>query len=123
MAQSWLEKAQNVNLTAPADEDILAQLAKDYTDYLWQCKQHGLQFIQPGRFVLPGELEGAPALQFFPLLHLTESQWQQLKNEVKENSYFAVLQKRYNYYRRHIVKDFYQQYFSTFDRQVILADC
>ena len=123
LAQSWLEKAQNVNLTAPADEDILAQLAKNYTDYLWQCKQYGLHFIQPGRFVLPGELEGAPVLQFFPLLHLTESQWQQLKNEAKENSYFAVLQKRYDYYRRHIVKDFYQQYFSTFDRQVILADC
>ena len=36
---------------------------KTYTDYLL-CKQEGLHFIQPGRFVLPGELE-APALQFF----------------------------------------------------------
>ncbi|TQE41966.1 YcjX family protein [Aggregatibacter actinomycetemcomitans] len=123
LAQPWLEKTKKINLTDVADEDILAQLAKDYTDYLWQCKKHGLHFIQPGRFVLPGELDGAPALQFFPLLHLTESQWQQLKKEAKENSYFVVLRKRYDYYRRRIVKDFYENYFSTFDRQVILADC
>ncbi|XPE25465.1 YcjX family protein [Shigella sonnei] len=30
------------------------------------CKQQGLHFIQPGRFVLPGDMAGAPALQFFP---------------------------------------------------------
>ncbi|XNN29876.1 YcjX family protein [Escherichia coli] len=33
--------------------------------YLHHCKQQGLHFIQPGRFVLP-EMPGAPALQFFP---------------------------------------------------------
>jgi len=82
-----------------------------------------MQFIQPGRFVLPGELEGAPVLQFFPLLHLSEEQWQKLKREAKSNSYFAVLNKRYDYYRNKVVKGFYENYFSTFDRQVILADC
>ncbi|VFS54926.1 Predicted ATPase [Kluyvera cryocrescens] len=51
---------------APADENRLAEIAQAWTDYLHQCKQQGLHFIQPGRFVLPGELAGAPALQFFP---------------------------------------------------------
>ena len=123
LGQTWLNKVKKIKLTDSADEDILAQLAKDYTDYLWQCKKQGLHFIQPGRFVLPGELEGAPALQFFPLLHLDASQWQQLKREAKSESYFAVLTKRYDYYRQHIVKGFYENYFETFDRQVILADC
>lgn len=122
-AKTWLAKVKKLDLTEIADEDVLAQLAQDYTDYLLACKQQGLYFIQPGRFVLPGELEGAPALQFFPLIHLNEAEWQQLKNEKKANSYFAVLTQRYEYYRQHVVKKFYQDYFSTFDRQVILADC
>ena len=34
-----------------------------------------------------------------------------------------MLNKRYDYYRNKVVKGFYENYFSTFDRQVILADC
>ena len=122
-AQEWLDKLKKLDLSAGVNEDVLAQIAKSYTDYLLACKAEGMQFIQPGRFVLPGELEGAPVLQFFPLLHLSEEQWQKLKREVKSNSYFAVLNKRYDYYRNKVVKGFYENYFSTFDRQVILADC
>ncbi|MGQ7191243.1 YcjX family protein, partial [Escherichia sp. HC-CC] len=44
----------------------LADIAAAWTDYLHHCKQQGLHFIQPGRFVLPGDMAGAPALQFFP---------------------------------------------------------
>ncbi|QIA75957.1 YcjX family protein [Rodentibacter caecimuris] len=123
LTQSWLEDVKKLDLTAVVNEEVLAKLAKAYTAYLHQCKAQGMQFIQPGRFVLPGELEGAPVLQFFPLLHLTQAQWKNLKKEAKPNSYFAVLNKRYDYYRNSIVKGFYENYFSTFDRQVILADC
>ncbi|MFU2053839.1 YcjX family protein [Gallibacterium anatis] len=123
LAQPWLEKLQKLDLTQVADEHFLAQLAKDYTDYLHQCKSAGFYFIQPGRFILPGEAEGAIALQFFPLVHLSEQQWQQLQKNADKQSYFSVLQQRYCYYRDQIVKAFYQQHFSRFDRQIILADC
>ncbi|HBO38533.1 MAG TPA: hypothetical protein DD638_07695, partial [Pasteurellaceae bacterium] len=123
LADAWQQKVEKIDLNAVVDEDILAQLAKDYTLYLQACKAQGLHFIQPGRFVLPGELEGAPVLQFFPLLHLTEQDWEDLKNKAKSNSYFYVLNQRYEYYRQHVVKRFYQDYFANFDRQVILADC
>ena len=123
LGRAWLEKLKKIDLSATANEDILARLAKDYTAYLLDCKAKGLHFIQPGRFVLPGELEGAPVLQFCPLVHLTEEQWQKLKHNAASNSYFSVLNQRYEYYRQHIVKRFYQDYFARFDRQVILADC
>ncbi|TDQ56092.1 hypothetical protein EDC45_2066 [Mesocricetibacter intestinalis] len=123
LAQAWLAKLSKIDLKAEANEDILAQLAKEYTAYLRACKQQGMHFIQPGRFVLPGELEGAPALQFFPLIHLAPQQWKKLKAEAGAKSYFAVLNQRYSYYRHKIVKGFYQNYFVNFDRQVILADC
>ncbi|MCK3657441.1 hypothetical protein A4G18_01565 [Pasteurellaceae bacterium Pebbles2] len=123
LAQEWQQKVKALDLTAVANEDVLADIAQSYTDYLNACKAQGLHFIQPGRFVLPAELAGAPALQFFPLLNLTEEQWKQLKNNANSNSYFAILQKRYDYYRHKIVKNFYEDYFAHFDRQVILADC
>lgn len=123
LAKPWLDEMKKLDLSADVNEEILAKIAKRYTDYLQQCKMQGMQFIQPGRFVLPGKLEGAPALQFFPLLHLRLEQWKRLKKEAKSNSYFAVLNKRYDYYRNKIIKGFYEHYFSTFDRQVILADC
>lgn len=123
LAQKWLEKAQKLDLSAVANEDVLADLAKDYTEYLHHCKAEGLHFIQPGRFVLPAELAGSPAVQFFPLLWLNESEWQHLHKTAKSNSYFAMLNERYRYYRKHIVKSFYENYFVHFDRQVILADC
>ncbi|QLB12823.1 hypothetical protein EV697_101522 [Bisgaardia hudsonensis] len=119
----WLEKLKKIDLTTAADEDILAQIAKDYTDFLFSAKAEGLHFIQPGRFVLPGELAGSPALQFFPLIHLKEEEWRKLSATKKSGSYFSVLTQRYEFYRQKIVKVFYQDYFSTFDRQVILADC
>ena len=67
-AQEWLDKLKKLDLSAVVNEDVLAQIAKSYTDYLLACKAEGMQFIQPGRFVLPGELEGAPVLQFFPVI-------------------------------------------------------
>lgn len=123
LAAEWRAQAAKLDLMAPVDENQLARLAKSYTEYLLVCKARGLQFIQPGRFVLPGELDGAPALQFFPLLDLTPPQWRRLRSQAAANSHFALLNQRYDYYRRKIVKGFYQHHFATFDRQVILADC
>ncbi|EJS88570.1 hypothetical protein AAUPMB_09482, partial [Pasteurella multocida subsp. multocida str. Anand1_buffalo] len=51
LAKDWLAAVNRLDLSASADEDVLAQLAKTYTDYLLACKQEGLHFIQPGRFV------------------------------------------------------------------------
>lgn len=121
--EQWQQKVRKLDLLAEADEDVLAQLARDYTQLLHLYKQQGLQLIQPGRFVLPAELENAPVLQFFPLLELNPSQWQQLHKKANAKSYFTVLKKRYNYYCEYVVKPFYQNYFIHFDRQIILADC
>ncbi|MGR3807654.1 YcjX family protein [Pasteurella testudinis] len=123
LAQAWQQQVATLDLSQKADEEVLARLSKSYTKYLFACKAQGLQFIQPGHFVLPGEYAGAPALQFFPLLHLSEEQWQDLAQKSGRDSYFNLLNKRYRYYREKIVKRFYEKYFSKFDRQIILADC
>ena len=58
---------QDLDLSAVANEDVLAKIAKSYTDYLHQCKSQGMQFIQPGRFVLPSDLEGGARITIFSI--------------------------------------------------------
>ncbi|TLU76033.1 YcjX family protein [Mannheimia varigena] len=123
LAQDWLQAVKKLDLFAKTDENVLADLSQQYTDYLLACKAQGMQYIQPGRFVLPTEnAKGAPVFQFFPLLDLSESDWEKLEQSDK-NSFFHTLKKRYEHYQKKIVKPFYEDYFSQFDRQVILADC
>ncbi|WP_229763956.1 YcjX family protein, partial [Yersinia enterocolitica] len=57
-AKPWLTLCQQCDPLAPADENQLAAIAQAYTDYLIRCKNEGLHFIQPGRFVLPGDMAG-----------------------------------------------------------------
>lgn len=123
LGETWLQAVKKIDLFAKADENLLADLSQQYTDYLLACKAQGMQYIQPGRFVLPTEnTKGAPVFQFFPLLDLSESDWEKLEQSDK-NSFFHTLKKRYEHYQKKIVKPFYEDYFSQFDRQVILADC
>ncbi|MDO4697693.1 MAG: YcjX family protein [Pasteurellaceae bacterium] len=122
LAETWLAEVKTLNLSDKADENRLADLSEKYTEYLLACKKAGMQYIQPGRFVLPNSERGAPVYQFFPLLDLTDSEWQALEQSPK-HSIYHTLKKRYEQYRQRIVKPFYEDYFSQFDRQVILADC
>lgn len=122
LAEHWQTQVKQLDLTAKADENQLAKLSEDYTAYLLECKTEGMQYIQPGRFVLPNHDRGAPVYQFFPLLDLAESDWEQLEKS-PSHSIFHTLKKRYQHYQQKIVKPFYEDYFSQFDRQVILADC
>ncbi len=108
-------------MAEPVDEMALQNLAKTFTDYLHQCAKSGYQLIQPGRFVLPGELAGAPVLQFFPLLpeQLAASQ----DNKESVLPVYQLLQQRFEDYQQKVIKPFYKRHFKGFDRQIILVDC
>ncbi|EFP96375.1 YcjX family protein [Vibrio caribbeanicus] len=114
-AQEWLKELNTIDLSASLDEKAIANVAYSYTQFLHRCKANGLHWIQPGRFVLPGELEGAPVLQFFPCKMKD-------KRDLKGTNY-ETLEARYREYQRRVVKAFYKQHFSTFDRQIVLVDC
>lgn len=116
LAQPWLEQLSAVDLDGDVDEKRLADIAKVYTDFLHQCKESGLHWVQPGRFILPGELEGAPVLQFFPCRFDDD-------HTVVKESNLAMLKARYQEYQQKVVKAFYKHHFSTFDRQIVLIDC
>ncbi|WP_426577475.1 YcjX family protein [Xenorhabdus stockiae] len=121
-AKPWLELCKQCDPLAPADENLLSRIAQAYTDYLHQCKTEGLHFIQPGRFILPGDLTGAPALQFFPWPDIDGIGEPQLLKADKHTN-IGMLRERFNYYCDHIVKGFYKEHFLRFDRQIVLVDC
>lgn len=112
-----------LNLAAIADEAQLKQIADQYQQLLQDLVQaQGYYQAQPGRMLLPGEWNSTPLLAFFPLLSVTDAQWDRLKQS-DTHSVFHVLEKRYQEYVAKVVNPFYKQHFAGFDRQVVLVDC
>ncbi|ECV9921761.1 YcjX family protein [Salmonella enterica subsp. enterica] len=121
-AAKWRQLCDGLDPLAPADENRLAEIAAAWTDYLHQCKSQGLHFIQPGRFVLPGDMAGAPALQFFPWPDVDAFGESKLAQADKQTN-AGMLRERFNYYCEKVVKGFYKNHFLRFDRQIVLVDC
>jgi len=120
---AFLDKIAEIDPFAVADEEQLAQLAQEYTELLQLFRhQLGLSVIQPGRFILPAELAGAPLLEFFPFPNLSELDGNDYQN-ASDDSIIGMLRARFIEYKERVVKKFYQQHFLRFDRQIVLADC
>ena len=120
LAETWLQAGNHWAATQPfaAVVDEVTRASALYTQYLHDCRQQlGLQSIQPGRFVLPGEFAGAPLLQFVPWV------WGQPAESPASESLYGLLQSRFEAYKEHVVKPFYRDHFSSFDRQIVLVDC
>jgi predicted YcjX-like family ATPase len=123
LATPFLAAVANLDLNAKGDELALQKIAELYSQYLIDCQTHGYQLLQPGRFILPGELSGAPALHFFPI---TDMQLEQQKIDIDKplkDSNAELLSKRFLHYKIQVVQPFYKEHFKGFDRQVVLVDC
>ncbi|WP_293268019.1 YcjX family protein [Neptunomonas sp.] len=119
LAKNWIAAQNTVDWCSPADEQLLSVLSEEYTKllHLLRNDENALSMIQPGRCVLPGELASSPLLQLFPILQPPSL------SSIPEGSMYQLLQQRYDAYREKIVKRFYREHFSRFDRQVVLVDC
>ncbi|GAA6170905.1 YcjX family protein [Colwellia sp. KU-HH00111] len=122
-AKGFLAKVATIDPFAIADEELLAELAKEYTELLHTFRYTlGLSVIQPGRFILPAELAGAPILEFFPFPNLIDIDGNDYQN-ASDDSFIGMLRARFIEYKEQVVKKFYRQHFLRFDRQIVLADC
>ena len=122
-SQAFLTKVSEIDPFGAADEELLTELSKEYTALLHVFRYDlGLSVIQPGRFILPAELAGAPILEFFPFPKLNEIDGNEYQN-ASDDSFIGMLRSRYIEYKEQVVNVFYQQHFLRFDRQIVLADC
>jgi uncharacterized protein len=123
LAQALTEKIAALDINAPADEVVMQTLAGAYAQYLHACQQAGFQLLQPGRFLLPGELHDAPVLHFFPLSDAQLNHYISHSQQTVAGSYLDLLERRFTEYKKKVVAPFYEQHFKRFDRQIILVDC
>jgi predicted YcjX-like family ATPase len=123
LSQSFLDKVAEIDPFQEADESLLAQLSQEYTELLLAFRHDlGLSVIQPGRFILPGELAGAPLLEFIPFAHIADLDANEYQN-ADNDTFIGMLRARYVEYKEKVVRKFYKEHFINFDRQIVLADC
>lgn len=115
-AQAFLDLLAATDPEAPASEDAARRLAESFTLYLRHAREFGaLSTLPPGRFLLPGDLEGSPALTFAPLPPLPAG-------SPRRGSLRALLESRYEAYKTQVVRPFFRDHFARLDRQVVLVD-
>jgi hypothetical protein len=117
LSDEWRQVANSIDAEAKADEMLARRLAEAFTLYLKACRQdeRALSTLPPGRFLMPGDLDGSPALTFAPLPHLGEGR-------PKPGSLRAMMERRYEAYKTHVVKPFFREHIARLDRQIVLVD-
>ena len=116
-ARAWLEFLATLDAAAPADEQAALKGAKLFTLYLQEARAPDATLVAPGpgRFLLPGDLAGSPLLTFFPLPPGGDA-------TSPRGSLFAMLARRFESYKAHVVKPFFRNHFARLDRQIVLVD-
>ncbi|MFZ0101162.1 MAG: YcjX family protein, partial [Pseudolabrys sp.] len=102
---------------APASEEDARRAHELYRHYLRAARdQHGLNFLQPGRFLDPGPL-GENSYMWFAPLDIPDN-----FQRSTDGTLAAVMERRFEAYKTEVVMPFYSQHFRNYSRQVVLVD-
>ena len=112
-AQAFMAAARAADGARPLDEAEAKALAAAFTGYLHTARAAGWSDCTPGRFLLPGDLEGSPVLTFAPLPRPSAS---------PRGSLWREMERRFEAYKAKVVKPFFRDHFARIDRQVVLVD-
>ncbi|MBC7133268.1 MAG: YcjX family protein [Roseovarius sp.] len=112
-AAEWRAALGAADPAAPHDEATAQRLARAYTGWLGAARARGLADCTPGRFLLPGDLAGAPVVTFAPLPEAPGA---------GRRSLLAEMARRYEAYKREVVRPFFRAHFARIDRQIVLVD-
>jgi uncharacterized protein len=117
LAAPWQRHLATLNPDAAEDEQSALQAARLFTDYLKACRneRYAMRLLPPGRFLMPGDLAGSPALTFAPL-ELSRA------GPAAPGSLWAMMERRYEAYKNIVVRPFYREHFARLDRQIVLVD-
>ena len=112
-AADFLEAARGASGKESWEEPDAQALARAYTGYLEAARQAGYSDLTPGRFLLPGEMAGSPALTFAPLPP---------EPSAPRKGLWREMERRFEAYKNKVAKPFFRDHFSRIDRQVVLVD-
>ncbi len=111
--QDYLTAMRDVTTTDTLEEPVAQNLARQFTAYLHAARDGGFSDCTPGRFLLPGDLEGSPVLTFAPLPP---------QDRTPRRSLWREMERRFEAYKSRVVKPFFRDHFSRIDRQIVLVD-
>lgn len=112
-AAPYLAQLAATDPAARLDEGQATALAQRYTECLAALRAAGYSDCTPGRFLLPGDLAGSPALTFAPLPD---------RGVAGRGSLAREFARRFEAYKAKVVKPFFQTHFARIDRQIVLTD-
>ena len=117
LAAEWRGFTAALDPASPESEDVAREAARAFTAYLGAARAdlYALSTLSPGRFLMPGDLAGSPALTFAPL-KLGEGV------PILPRTIAAMMERRYEAYKRHVVRPFFRDHFARLDRQIVLVD-
>jgi predicted YcjX-like family ATPase len=117
LAAEWRAFTLATDAAAAFNEAKAREAADLFTAYLRSCRAdtHALSTLPPGRFLMPGDLEGSPALTFAPLVLKPGEAY-------PEGTLAAMMERRYESYKAQVVRPFFRDHFSRLDRQIVLVD-
>lgn len=118
IAERYLAALAATDPGAPESETAAQQLAASFRTYLADCRAdaHALSMLPPGRFLMPGDLDGSPALTFAPLDIPADAA------PARAGTLRAMMERRYESYKTHVVRPFFRDHFARLDRQIVLVD-
>src|ERR1700721_462564 len=117
LSAPWHALLATLNASSREDEQAALSAARLFTDYLRACRDErfAMSLLPPGRFLMPGNLAGSPALTFAPLELPADG-------TAPEGSLWAMMKRRYEAYKDVVVRPFFRDHFARLDRQVVLVD-
>jgi predicted YcjX-like family ATPase len=117
LATHWRAFAAKQDPHAKLNETDARRAAELFTAYLRACRadEYSFSSLPPGRFLMPGDLAGSPALTFAPLAIGPDDIF-------APDSLAAMMERRYEAYKAHVVRPFFRDHFSRLDRQIVLVD-
>lgn len=113
LAENWLAQLEGCEPDAALEEAKAKEMAVTFTEYLSACREAGFSACAPGRFLMPGELEGSPVLTFAPMPR---------PEKPRSKMLYSEFERRYTAYKRKVVKPFFRNHFAKIDRQIVLVD-
>jgi hypothetical protein len=115
-AGEWLALTATLDPAAPESEAEAERAARAFKGYLatLRADPQMVAVTPPGRFLMPGDLEGSPALTFAPLENAPDTP--------SPGSLGAIMQTRYEAYKALVARPFFRDHFARLDRQIVLVD-
>ncbi|SIQ23179.1 MAG: YcjX family protein [Bosea sp. (in: a-proteobacteria)] len=116
-ARAWLDDLPSHDPEGLPDElraEAASELFKVYLAKL-RADPEAVAVTPPGRFLMPGDLEGSPALTFAPL---------DLGHDraPRPGTLAGLMEERFEAYKRVVVAPFFRDHFARLDRQIVLVD-